>query len=38
MTHIICLPLNMEDVIPNYEALVDKIKAMKVPGVKDNYF
>ncbi|CDW86355.1 activating signal cointegrator 1 complex subunit 1-like [Stylonychia lemnae] len=37
-THIVCIPLNFDEIIPNYEAMVDKIKAMNVEGVSDNYF
>lgn len=38
MTHILSIPLNFEEIIPNYDILVNKIKALNVTGVKDHYF
>lgn len=38
MTHILCLPLNFDDLMQNYEELVTKLKAANADGVEDTFF
>eukprot|EP00347_Sterkiella_histriomuscorum_P003503 403364051 len=38
LTHIISIPLNFDEIMPNYEDLVTKIKALKFEGVQENFF